>query len=75
MPFVIIGVVLLLMKILEVGPVATLAWWWVLAPFGVAFIWWEAIVPLIGWDKRQAANKMKKEQEEAQAWKKKTRGF
>ena len=51
------------------------AWLWVLAPFAVAFIWWEVIAPMIGWDKRQAAKKMKEEQEEAQAWKKKTRGF
>ena len=75
MPFVVIGVILLLMKVLDVGPVGNWAWWWVLAPFAVAFIWWEAIVPLIGWDKRQAQKKMQQEQEEQQAWKKKTRGF
>jgi small Trp-rich protein len=75
MPFVMLGVILLIMKLLEVGPVATWSWLWVLAPFGIAFIWWEAIVPLIGWDKRQAEAKMKKEQAEQQAWKKKTRGF
>jgi small Trp-rich protein len=75
MPFVILGVILVLLKFLEIDPVARWSWLWVLAPFAVAFVWWEAIVPLIGWDKRQAANKMKKEQEEAQAWKKKTRGF
>ncbi|MBL8519856.1 MAG: TIGR04438 family Trp-rich protein [Betaproteobacteria bacterium] len=75
MPFVILGVILLLMWLLDIGPVGSWKWYWVLAPFAVAFIWWEAIVPLIGWDKRQAAQKMQKDQEEAQAWKKKTRGF
>lgn len=75
MPFVVIGVILVLLKIAEVGPTANWSWLWVLVPFGVAFIWWEAIAPMIGWDKRQAAKKMQKEQEEAQAWKKKTRGF
>ncbi len=75
MPFVVIGVILLLMKLLEFGPVGAWPWWWVLAPFGLAFIWWEVITPMIGWDKRQAAKKMQKEHDEAQAWKKKTRGF
>lgn len=75
MPFVILGVILLLLKFLDIDPVARWSWLWVLAPFAVAFIWWEVIAPMIGWDKRQAAKKMKEEQEEAQAWKKKTRGF
>mgnify|MGYP006194949453 CR=1 FL=1 len=35
-----LGVVLLLMKYLEVGPVAGWAWWIVLAPFGLAVAWW-----------------------------------
>jgi small Trp-rich protein len=75
MPFVVIGVILVLLKVAEVGPTANLSWLWVLAPFGAAFIWWEVIAPMVGWDKRQAAKKMQKDQEEAQAWKKKTRGF
>jgi small Trp-rich protein len=35
-----IGIVLLLMKYLEVGPVAAWEWWWVLSPFGAAVLWW-----------------------------------
>lgn len=35
-----LGLVLLLMKYLEIGPVANLAWWWVLSPFGAAVLWW-----------------------------------
>jgi small Trp-rich protein len=35
-----LGVVLLAMKFLETGPVATWAWWVVLAPFGLAVAWW-----------------------------------
>ncbi len=75
MPFVVIGVILVLLKVVEVGPTANLSWLWVLAPFGVAFIWWEVVAPMLGWDKRQAAKRMQKDHEEAQAWKKKTRGF
>ena len=40
MLFVITGVLLILMKIAEVGPVAGWAWWWVLSPFALATIWW-----------------------------------
>lgn len=75
MPLMIIGVILLLLKIADIGPVGNLSWLWVLSPFAAAFVWWEVICPLIGWDKRQAQRKMKKDQEEAAAWKKKTRGF
>lgn len=35
-----LGVILLVMKYLEIGPVAVWEWWVVLAPFGLATIWW-----------------------------------
>jgi small Trp-rich protein len=35
-----LGVILLVLKYLEIGPVATLAWWWVLSPFAAAVAWW-----------------------------------
>jgi small Trp-rich protein len=38
--FVILGVLLLAMKVGEYGPVAAWPWWWVLAPFGAAALWW-----------------------------------
>ena len=47
-----LGTALVLMKWLEVGPVATLSWWWVLAPLGVAFIWFEGLERLFGRDRR-----------------------
>ena len=40
MLFLLIGVALLVMKIMEIGPVAAWAWWWVLSPFGLAALWW-----------------------------------
>ena len=40
MLFLGIGIVLLALKYLEIGPVANWAWWWVLSPFGLAFLWW-----------------------------------
>jgi len=40
MPFVIVGVLLVAMKLADIGPVATWAWWWVAAPLAVALLWW-----------------------------------
>jgi small Trp-rich protein len=35
-----LGIVLLAMKYLEIGPVAVWSWWWVLSPFALAVAWW-----------------------------------
>ena len=35
-----LGIILLAMKYLEIGPVATWDWWVVLAPFALAVAWW-----------------------------------
>ena len=40
MPIVIVGVLLVAMKLVDLGPVATWAWGWVAAPLGVALLWW-----------------------------------
>ena len=40
MAFVVLGVLLLVMKLAEWGPVAGWSWIWVLLPFGLALAWW-----------------------------------
>ena len=35
-----LGLVLLALKYLEIGPVAAWEWWWVLSPFAAAVAWW-----------------------------------
>jgi small Trp-rich protein len=40
MYFLLAGIVLLLMKYLEVGPPTEWSWYWVLSPFGLAVAWW-----------------------------------
>ena len=40
MLFLGVGILLLAMKYLELGPVAAWSWWVVLAPFGLAVAWW-----------------------------------
>jgi small Trp-rich protein len=59
-----IGVVLLLMKFLEFGPVATWSWWIVLLPFGLALLWFEVIEPFFGLDKKKAHNDLEKVKQE-----------
>lgn len=52
-----LGIVLLLMKNFEYGPVAGWSWWIVLAPFGLAAAWW-AWADFSGYTKRKAMEKM-----------------
>jgi len=35
-----LGIILLLMKYLDIDPVVSWSWWIVLAPFGLAVAWW-----------------------------------
>ncbi len=53
MYFLGIGLVLLVLKYLEVDPVAAWSWWVVLAPFGLAVAWW-AWADGSGYTKRKA---------------------
>ncbi len=48
-----LGTALVVLKWLEVEPVGSLSWWWVLAPLAVAFAWFEGIEKLFGRDRRQ----------------------
>lgn len=51
-----IGIVMLLLKYLEVGFVATWSWWAVLAPFGLAVLWW-AWADTSGYTKRKVVER------------------
>ena len=59
-----VGVVLLLMKWLEFGPVAAWSWWVVLLPFAGALLWFEVIEPHFGLDRKKAHNELDKIKEE-----------
>ncbi len=52
-----LGVVALVLKYLEIGPVAALSWWWVLTPFALAVCWW-AWADASGYSKRKEVEKM-----------------
>lgn len=53
MYFLGLGIVLLLMKYLEIGPVATWGWLIVLTPFALAVVWW-AWADASGYTRRKA---------------------
>ncbi len=57
MYLLILGLVLMLLKYLEVEFMADVSWWWVLAPFGLAMAWW-AWADTSGYTKRKAMEKM-----------------
>lgn len=57
MLFLVIGVLLLVLKIAEIAPVSAWAWYWVLCPFGLAFLWW-AWSDASGKTKRDAMRKL-----------------
>ena len=52
-----LGIVLVLLKYLEIGAPALWSWWWVLSPFALAAVWW-AWADATGYTKRRAMEKM-----------------
>jgi small Trp-rich protein len=57
MYFVVLGLLLIVMKLAEFGPVAEWQWGWVLSPFVGAFIWW-IWADSSGYTKRKEVEKM-----------------
>ncbi len=63
MYFLIIGILMLAMKYLEFGVVASWSWWIVLSPFGLAVLWW-AWADKTGYTKRVEIEKMDKRRQD-----------
>ena len=57
------GIILLLLKYLEIGAVAGWSWLVVLAPFGLAVVWW-AWADASGYTKRKAMERMDKRKQD-----------
>ena len=60
---VILGVLLLAAKVAEFGPFADWSWWIVLAPFGVAALWWQ-FADSTGLTKRREIDKIERKKQE-----------
>ena len=63
MVFLGLGLLLLTLKYLELGPVALWSWYVVLAPFGLAALWW-AWADSSGYTKRRAMEKLQKRKQD-----------
>lgn len=61
-----LGLVLMLLKYLEWGPVALWSWWLVLTPFALAALWW-TWADATGYTKRKAMAQDDKRREERRA--------
>lgn len=61
--FIVLGVVLIVMKLADFGMVAVWSWWLVLAPFGLAFVWW-AYADASGFTKRREMDKLEEKKRE-----------
>ena len=57
MYMVVLGVILLILKLAEFGPVGAWSWWIILIPFALAVVWW-AWADSSGWTKRREIDKM-----------------
>lgn len=53
MPLILVIVALTVLRWFEIGPFAQLSWWWIVALFGVALLWFEVFERLLGLDKRK----------------------
>lgn len=56
MLFLGLGIILLVMKYMAMGPVAAWSWWIVLSPFALAVAWW-SWADWSGYTKRKAMEK------------------
>lgn len=63
MYFLLLGIVAGALKYLEIGPFATLDWWMVLSPFGMAVLWWW-YADSSGYTKRKEMEKMDKRRDD-----------
>ena len=63
MYFLLIGIGMLDMKYLEIGPVADWSWWVVLSPFALAAAWW-AYADASGYTKKKEVEKMDKRRQD-----------
>jgi len=59
-----LGLALLAFKLLGLGPLGDLSWWWVLLPFVLAFAWWEFVERRLGLDKKRAFDELEKAKQE-----------
>ena len=61
--FIVAGVLLIALKLGDLGPVAAWSWWVVLAPFAAALAWW-TYADATGYTKRREMDKLEDKKKE-----------
>ena len=61
---IIAGVLFMALKLAEISVFAELSWWWVILPFGLAYLWFELVERRLGWDKKKAFDDIEKAKKE-----------
>ncbi len=64
MPLILIIVALIALKYFEVRFVDNLSWWWIVGLGVAAFIWFEFLERMFGFDKRKAFEQLDKARED-----------
>ena len=64
MPLILIIVTLIALKYFEVRFVDNLSWWWIVGLGVAAFIWFEFLERVFGFDKRKAFEQLDKARED-----------
>lgn len=59
-----VGVALLVLKLIGIGPFGDLSWWWVVLPLVAAFIWFEVFERRLGLDKKKAFDELERARQE-----------
>jgi len=54
MPLILLIVALVVLRFFEIWRFAELSWWWIIGLMLLAFIWFEYVEPIMGWDKKKA---------------------
>jgi small Trp-rich protein len=54
MPLILLIAALLVLRFFEVWKFAELSYWWIVGLMVFAFIWFEYVEKLLGWDKKKA---------------------
>lgn len=52
------------LRYFEIGPFATISWWWVVLAMVGAFIWFEFIERILGLDRKKSDDKLIKARED-----------
>lgn len=54
MPLILLIAALVALRFFEVWRFVELSWWWIVALMVFAFVWFEYVETLLGWDKKKA---------------------